>query len=143
MRCCLQAGWSVAAIASGVVAPLFMVPGTAQAAAEYCHRIPSGAKVCIQTVFGPRSNRGMVFTSRGRVYTSRFNCYNYNYGSRSLRAVACWSYDGISSEPVDLPAIEPWPQEIKDLMSNGDFVPADQAVDLEKIKSVMPQEMQQ
>ena len=94
-------------------------------------------------MFGPRSNRGIVFTSRGRVYTRRFNCYDYNYGSRSLSAVACWSYEGISTEPLDLVDIESWPQEIEDLMSNDDFVPADQAVDLEKIKSVMPQEMQQ
>ena len=38
-------------------------------------------------------------------------------------------------------AIEPWPQEIKDLIFKIDFVPADHAFDPEKIKGVMPLEM--
>jgi len=84
----------------------------------------------------------MVYTVNGTVYSSRFNCYNYDYGSTSLRAVACWSYQAISSEPKDIPKVTEVPESVRSLMTKDGFVGQDKAIDLEKVRKAMPPEMQ-
>ena len=126
-------------------AAAFLIPlsvsGPVNAGADYCHRTTDGAYVCIQSVFGTRNNRGMVYTVNGYVYSSRFNCYSNNYGSTSLRAVACWSYTGIKSEPENVPEVTDVPESVKGIMTDGGFISEDKAIDLEKVRNAMPPEM--
>ena len=117
------------------------VTSSAIAGADYCHTTSTGAYTCIQSVFGPRDYRGMVYTVNGNVYTSRFNCYNYNYGSTSIRAVACWSYNAIKAEPDDIPEVTEVPESVKGIMTEGGFVSPDKAIDLDKVRNAMPPEM--
>ena len=135
----MKALTSLAAAAAFAVPLVISVP--ANAGADYCHTTTDGAYVCIQSVFGPRNNRGMVYTVDGYVYSSRFNCYSYNYGSTSLRAVACWSYTGIKSEPENVPEITEVPESVKGIMTEGGFISEEKAIDLEKVKNAMPPEM--
>jgi len=111
------------------------------AGVDYCHTTTDGAYVCIQSVFGTRNNRGMVYTVNGYVYSSRFNCYSNNYGSTSLKAVACWSYTGIKSEPGNIPEVTEVPESVKGIMTDGGFIAEDKAIDLEKVRNAMPPEM--
>lgn len=69
-----------------------LLPGTAFAAAEYCHTDEDGDYVCIEKVFGSRSNRGLIYTVNGSVYATRINCYSFSYQKNSIAAVACWNY---------------------------------------------------
>ncbi len=126
-------------VALAIAAPL-PISAPAQAGVDYCHYV-NGKRVCITTVFGKRHNRGMVFTVNGKVYSRRFNCYDYNYGSTSIAAVACWNYTGISSEPKSIPSANTITEEVKGIMTGGGFIPEDQAIDLEKVKNAMPDEM--
>ena len=127
--------------ASAVLMSPFVGLSPAQAGADYCHTDLSGNYVCIQSVFGPRSNRGMVYTMNGYVYSTRFNCYARNYGSTSIMAIACWSYTGIKSEPADAPEVTEVPKSIRSIMSEGGFVSEDRAVDLDGVMNAMPPEM--
>jgi len=129
----------VASVAS-ILGTTLLAPLLVKAAAEYCHTT-SGSYVCIQSVFGPRNNRGIVMTLDGRVSAHRINCYNYNYQRTSLFAVACWSYTAINAEPDNMPEVSEIPEEVKAMMIDGGFVPEDQAIDLEKVKNAMPDEM--
>jgi hypothetical protein len=97
-------------------------PQPASAGADYCMRNTDGDYVCIQSVFGPRNYRGLVYTVNGSVYSSRFNCYNYDYESTSLKAVACWSYEAISSEPKNMPKVTEVPASVQAIMTSGGFV---------------------
>jgi hypothetical protein len=78
--------------ALALVCSSLLMPGSAHAA-DYCHTDDDGDYVCIQTVFGPRSNRGLVYTVNGNVYATRINCYHDSYNRTSIAAVACWSYN--------------------------------------------------
>ena len=129
---------SLAAAAAFAVPLAISVP--ANAAAEYCHTV-NGRYVCIEKVFGPRNNRGLVYTVNGNVYADRFNCYNYDYESTSLYAVACWSYNAIKAEPDDIPEVTEVPESVKGIMTEGGFVSPDKAIDLEKVRNAMPPEM--
>ena len=82
-------------IAFLLLGPVFLLLRTlpAVAGSDYCHTNQAGDYVCIQSVFGPRNNRGMVWTLNGYVRTSRFNCYNYDYEQTSIIAIACWVYE--------------------------------------------------
>ena len=134
------------ALTSLAAAAAFAVPlaisAPANAAAEYCHRVTSGEYVCIEKVFGPRNRRGLVYTVNGNVYADRFNCYNYDYQSTSVYAIACWSYNAIKAEPADVPEVTEVPDSVKGIMTGGGFVSEDKAIDLEKVKNAMPPEMQ-
>lgn len=128
------------AIASAFSIPL-LTAQVAKSAAEYCHTDTSGDYVCIEKVFGSRGNRGLVYSVNGNVYASRFNCYNRNYGATSIRAVACWSYNAISSEPDNLAEIKETPESLKGIMTEGGFISSDKAIDLDKVMNAMPDEM--
>lgn len=119
----------------------FAVSTPSIAGADYCHTDVDNNYVCIQSVFGPRNYRGMVYTFNGSVYSSRFNCYDYNYGSTSIRAVACWDYSAIKAEPADAPKVTEIPESVKGIMTGGGFIPEDKAIDLEKVRNAMPSEM--
>ena len=128
-----------------MIAAAFAIPlattAAVKAGADYCHTTTDGAYVCIQSVFGSRSNRGMVYTVNGYVYTNRFNCYRNDYGSTSIRAIACWAYTGIKAEPADAPEVTEVPENVRSIMSEGGFVSEDNAVDLDKVMNAMPPEM--
>jgi len=132
-------------LTSLAIASAFAIPLSSsmpvKAGADYCHTTTRGNRVCIQSVFGTRSNRGIVFTVDGYVYSNRYNCYNYNYASTSVQAVACWNYTGLSSEPKSIPSANEMPDEVKNIMSGEGFIAEDQAIDLEKVKNAMPDEM--
>ena len=128
------------AIASAFSIPLLTAP-VAKSAAEYCHTDANGRYVCIQSVFGPRSNRGVVITANGSVYTYRLNCYNRTYASSSINAVACWSYTGIKAEPENLAEIKKPPTSLNKIMTEGGFISSDKAIDLDKVMNAMPDEM--
>ena len=117
------------------------ISSPAKAASEYCHTTTSGIYMCIENVFGPRSNRGVIYKVNGSIYSMRFNCYNYDYASTSLRAVACWSYNAIKAEPANMPEVTEVPDSVKGIMSDGGFVPEGKAIDLEKVRNAMPPEM--
>lgn len=70
-----------------------VAPNPAKAAAEYCQTNDSGNYVCIEKVFGSRSNRGLIYTVNGSVFAMRIDCYAYNYERSSIVAIACWNYD--------------------------------------------------
>ena len=130
---------SLAAVAS--VMPLAeLVPSAA--GSDYCHRNMSGNYVCIQSVFGPRHYRGMVWTLNGYVNVSkRINCYEYDYEPTSLTAVACWSYTPLKNEPLETPEPSKVPEDIKAIMTGGGFIDEDKAIDIEKIKKAFPDKM--
>lgn len=127
--------------AAAAFAMPFAVSTPSIAGADYCHTDTSNNFVCIQSVFGPRNYRGMVYTVNGSVYSSRFNCYNYNYGSTSIKAVACWNYNAIKAEPTDAPEVTEIPESVKGIMTEGGFISEDKAIDLEKVRNAMPPEM--
>ena len=133
------------ALTSLAAAAAFAVPMAVSAPSiagvDYCHRDVNGNYVCIQSVYGPRNYRGMVYTFNGSVYSSRFNCYDYNYGSTSIRAVACWDYNAIKAEPADAPEVTEIPESVKGIMTEGGFISEDKAIDLEKVRNAMPPEM--
>lgn len=79
---------SIAAALSPILEGMPAIAGS-----DYCHTNARGNYMCIQSVFGPRSNRGMVFTMNGVVGSYRVNCYDYNYEKTSLIAIACWVYE--------------------------------------------------
>ncbi|MFM7675262.1 MAG: hypothetical protein ACKO5F_06690 [Synechococcus sp.] len=81
----LLSGSSLALLCSSLLMP------TSAKAAEYCHVNAIGNYVCINRVFGNRSNRGIVYSVNGNVYVARINCYAYNYDSTSVFSVACWN----------------------------------------------------
>ena len=128
------------AIASAFAIPLSSSMPV-KAGADYCHTTKYGSYVCIQSVFGPRSNRGMVYIVDGYVYKSRFNCYNRSYASTSITAIACWSYTRIKAEPPDAPAVTEVPESVQSIMTEGGFVSEDKAIDLDKAMNAMPPEM--
>jgi hypothetical protein len=76
-----------------MLASTLLLPTGARAAAEYCHTDSNGDYVCIEKVFGPRYNRGLIYTVNGNVYSKRYDCYAYNYERSSIAAIACWNYD--------------------------------------------------
>ena len=133
------------ALTSLAAAAAFAVPmavsAPANAAAEYCHRDVDGDYICIQSVYGARGNRGVVYTINGYVRNARLNCYNYNYESTSIAAVACWSYNAIKAEPADAPEVTEVPESVKGIMTEGGFISEDKAIDLEKVRNAMPPEM--
>ena len=127
------------AIASAFSIPL-LTAQVAKSAAEYCH-YTNGNYVCIEKVFGPRNNRGIIYTSNGNVYSARINCYARDYHSTSLNAVACWNYTGIKAEPENLAEIKQMPDSLKGIMTEGGFISSDKAIDLDKVMNAMPPEM--
>ncbi len=133
------------ALTSIAAATSFAIPiavsSPAEAGVDYCMTTNSGARVCIVGVYGPRSNRGMIWTLNGQMTNSRFNCYNYDYGSTSISAVACWNYESIKAEPKDAPEVTEIPESVKGIMTEGGFISEDKAIDLEKVKNAMPPEM--
>ena len=133
------------ALTTIVAAAAFAVPlaisAPTNAAAEYCHTDVDGDYICIQSVYGNRRNRGVVYTINGYVKNARLNCYNYNYGSTSIAAVACWDYNAIKAEPSDAPEVTEIPESVKGIMTGGGFVSDDKAIDLEKVRNAMPPEM--
>jgi hypothetical protein len=84
----LLSGSSLALLCSSL-----LMPTSARAAAEYCHINTLGNYVCIERVFGNRSNRRILYSVNGVIYAARINCYGYNYDSTSVFSVACWNYD--------------------------------------------------
>ncbi len=130
-----------AASVTSILGATLLAPFSVKAGADYCQTTRMGNRVCIQSIFGTRSMRGIVFTFDGYVYSTRYNCYNYNYESTSLKAVACWAYTALSSEPKSIPSGNEIPDEVKNIMSREGFIAEDQAIDLEKIKNAMPDEM--
>ena len=113
----------------------------AHAGVDYCATNDAGNRVCIVGVYGPRSNRGMIWTLNGQMRNSRFNCYDYGYQSTSIAAMACWSYNAIKAAPADAPEITEVPESVKGIMAEGGFVSEDMAIDLEKVRNAMPPEM--
>ena len=118
-----------------------MISLPAEAGVDYCMTNDVGNRVCIVGVYGSRSNRGMIWTLNGQVRNTRFNCYNYDYGSTSIAAVACWNYTGIKAEPSDAPEVTEIPESVKGIMSEGGFISEDKAIDLDKVRNAMPPEM--
>lgn len=82
----LLSGSALALLCAPVISP-----NPAKAAAEYCQTNDSGNYVCIEKVFGSRSNRGLIYTVNG--FAMRIDCYAYNYERSSIAAVACWNCD--------------------------------------------------
>ena len=139
-----QSTTSMKALTSLAAAAAFAVPPaispSANAAAEYCMTNTSGNRVCIHAVYGPRNNRGITASTNGYMNNFRVNCYSRNYGSTSLIAYACWSYNAITTEePPEL--TEATTQETIAAFGVSGFVSEDKAIDLEKVMNAMPPEM--
>ncbi len=127
------------AIGAALLSASMVATPSAIAGAEYCHRDTDGDYVCIHAVYGKRSNRGITASINGRINNFRVNCYNRRYGSTSLIAYACWSYNAIATEPKDFD-----PDSTKKslaIFEGSNFLSEDQAIDLEKVKNAMPDEM--
>jgi hypothetical protein len=78
-----------------VFGTLLAAPQVSQAASSYCV-YSSGKRVCLDSVFGPRSNRRIYFTVNGVLFVSNQNCYIYDYQPTSITGVACWAYEALS-----------------------------------------------
>ena len=137
----MKALTSLAAAATFAVPMAISYTTPAEAGVDYCMTNDAGNRVCIVGVYGPRSNRGMVWTLNGQMRNSRFNCYAYDYQSTSIAAMACWSYNAIKAEPADAPEVTDVPESVKGIMTEGGFISEDKAIDLEKIKNAFPPEM--
>jgi len=102
----------------------------ASAGQDYCHYNVSGSYMCINSVWGPRENRGINVSVDGRVFNMRVNCFNRDYGSTSIIAVACWAYEGIQNVPKNPQYADD--QKLLKLVTSGGFVKPSNAIDVDK-----------
>lgn len=126
---------STAFLSLALASPLLTLPS--YAASDHCHYTRSGDYLCINSVWGPRSNRGINFTGNNKVYNIRVNCYTRDYEDTSLIAIACWAYEAISKPPADQQIST---EEVaRKLSSGGGFVKPAGAIDLNRvIKNSLP-----
>ncbi|MCP9826457.1 hypothetical protein KBY78_13835 [Synechococcus sp. EJ6-Ellesmere] len=134
---------SIAATLAGATCFLALLSAPrALAGADYCHTTADGSYACIQSVFGPRNSRGIVYVINGRVYADRVNCYNYGYERTSLIAVACWSYERVAdSAPKDLKSMTEPSEAAKKAITSSGVADKNNLISPDKIKRSLPLEM--
>lgn len=114
----------------------------AHAAADYCQTDATGAYVCIHSVYGPRSNRGVIYSVNGSMFSGRVNCYDGGYARTSITAIACWAYNAVSSNPDSKAAnAKPAdPSQLK-LITTVGTPSSNNKINADAAKSAMPAEM--
>ena len=132
---------SLTSLAAAAISVPLSIAAPVNAAAEYCHTNVDGVHVCIHAVYGSRSNRGITMSANGRISNYRVNCYNRDYGSTSLVAYACWSYNAIKADS-EAPKPTQVSESVKSIMTGKGFISESDGIDLDKVMNAMPPEMQ-
>ena len=126
---------------ASILGATFLGPLSVEAA-DYCITTTYGDRMCVHATYGPRGNRRMVISRNGGTPMSyRYDCYNESYARTSIVAYGCWAYTGISSDPTNYPEDEEISDSLRGILESDGFLPEDKAIDIEKAKNAIPDEM--
>jgi len=114
-------------------------PSPVRAGADFCHTTVAGEYQCLYSVWGPRNNRGINFSSDGSTYNIRVNCYYRDYAADSIVGIACWSYEALSKPPKDV--VFSTGELARKLSSKGGFVKPSDGINMEQLKNNKPAEL--